>query len=67
MKLRYLLAFIAVVLVFGLVGQMDYEDEVAEASHYDEMVCSGYWPDYERRKPDCEGVKVWKKTGSQSL
>ncbi len=67
MRLRYPLALIAVVLVFGFVGQMDYEDEVNEASHYDEMVCSGHWPDYERREPDCEGVKAWKKAGSQSL
>lgn len=40
------LAVIAAVALFGLVGQMDYEDAVKEESNYCSMVKAGNWPDY---------------------
>lgn len=46
-------AIAALLLAFGIVGAMDYEDAVAADQHYNEMVCAGYWPDYEDRRPDC--------------
>ena len=35
------------VLLFGLAGHMDYEDQQAEQARYCEMVKAGYWPDYQ--------------------
>ena len=45
---RYRIAAIlaALVLLFGLAGHMDYEDQQAEQAHYCEMVKAGYWPDF---------------------
>ena len=40
------LAVIATVALFGLVGQMNYEDAVKEESHYCSMVEAGKWPAY---------------------
>jgi len=36
-----------------MVGQMDYDDAVQQEQHYNEMVCTGAWPDYENRAPKC--------------
>ena len=46
---RYRMAAIiaALVLLFGLVGRMDYEDQLAEQANYCEMVKAGFWPDYQ--------------------
>lgn len=45
---RYRMAAIlaALVLLFGLAGHMDYEDQQAEQARYCEMVKEGFWPDY---------------------
>ena len=40
--------------IIGLVGAMDYEDEVLQEKHYIEMVCAGHWPDYKDISPECE-------------
>lgn len=40
------LAVIAAVALFGLVGQMDYEDAVSTENHYCDMVEAGNWPAY---------------------
>ena len=40
---RIALVAVAVLLV-GVVGRMDYEDEVAQAKHCKEMVAAGMWP-----------------------
>lgn len=37
-------ALVAALLVFGLVGQMDYEDELAQHAHCLDMVEQGFWP-----------------------
>ena len=47
-------AVIMFVGVIGLVGAMDYEDEVLQQQHYIEMVCAGHWPDYNDISPECE-------------
>lgn len=56
MKLTLLAVF--AVLVLGCVGELDYQDAVEEADHYTNMVCNGYWPDYERLSPDCSYVEA---------
>ena len=35
------------VALVGIVGQMDYEDAIAEADLYCQNVHAGVWPDYE--------------------
>lgn len=46
-------AIAVLLLAYGIVGAMDYEDAVVADRRYTEMVCAGYWPDYEDRRPDC--------------
>ena len=41
-------------IVLGLVGNADYEDELAEEAFYLEMVCDGKWPDYKELGVTCE-------------
>lgn len=48
------LAAAAIILVLGIVGRMDYEDAKQAEQRYDDMVCSGAWPDYDNREPECE-------------
>lgn len=49
-------AIAALLLAYGIVGTADYEDAIAADQHYTEMVCAGYWPDYEDRRPDCSAI-----------
>ena len=53
MKIRYVLALLITVLLFGFVGEADYEDVLAEEAFYIEMVCKGKWPDYKNLEPSC--------------
>jgi len=58
----YMLIMLAVVAFFmaivGLVGSIDYADEVAEEMLYCEMVGAGHWPDYRSVGPEyCESVR----------
>lgn len=50
-----ILGWIVAILVFGVLVATDssYENAKMEAEHYTDMVCNGYWPDYEERNPDC--------------
>lgn len=45
-------------LAYGIAGTSDYEAAVEADQHYTEMVCAGYWPDYDDRKPDCSASKI---------
>lgn len=40
-------AMLLVLVAFGFVGQMDYEDAQAQEAHYCDMVKAGHWPDYQ--------------------
>ena len=58
----YLLAMLAGAAFFlaivGLVGSIDYADELAEEMLYCEMVQAGHWPDYRSVGPEyCESVR----------
>lgn len=55
--MKTLLAASVALFVLGCVGEMDYQDAVDEADHYTNMVCMGYWPDYERLNPDCSSYR----------
>ena len=41
-------------IALGLVGNGDYQDELAEEAFYKEMVCDGNWPDYKELGVICE-------------
>ena len=40
-------------LLLGLVGRMDYQDELLAEQHYTDMVCAGHYPDYKDLEPIC--------------
>ena len=48
-----IMASLFVLLALGIAGSGDIEAEETQARVYNEMVCAGHWPDYERRKPKC--------------
>jgi len=37
---------VLIVLALGIVGEDDYQQEIADARHYCEMVGSGVWPHF---------------------
>lgn len=43
-KAKKLIVALLVLAAFGLVGQMDYEDAVAQEAHCLAMVEAGSWP-----------------------
>jgi len=47
--------WIAAILLVGMVVACDdsYQQAVDDAEFYNDMVCEGYWPDYDQREPDC--------------
>lgn len=44
--MKFILGLVAIMVIFGLVGNQDYEDAVADEQHYCAMVKAGYWPAY---------------------
>lgn len=54
-KRAALIALVIFLIAMGLVGNGDYEDELAEEAFYEEMVCDGKWPDYKQLGVICEG------------
>jgi len=47
MKRNMLAVATACIVLMGLVGEMDYQDEIQEEQRYVEMVCNDLWPDYQ--------------------
>lgn len=47
--------WIVTILLVGMVVACDdsYQQAVDDAEFYNDMVCQGHWPDYEKREPDC--------------
>jgi hypothetical protein len=39
-------AIFIVLLLTGMMGKMEMEDEIAEQQFYCEQVLAGHWPDY---------------------
>jgi hypothetical protein len=54
-SMKIVLALAAVLAVFGLVGEMDYQDELKEMEHYEAMVCDGNWPNFKNLEVNCNG------------
>ena len=45
---------VTAVITIGLVGQQDFESELAQEQTYIQMVCSKAWPDYKKLSPSCD-------------
>jgi hypothetical protein len=52
-----IMASLFLLLALGIAGNGDIEAEEDSAKVYAEMVCKGYWPDYEQRRPSCDTVQ----------
>jgi len=52
--MRYILLAAAFVVMYGLVGAMDYDDAVQAENTYTQMVCDGLWPDYKNLNVECD-------------
>ena len=48
-------AALFVIVAFGIVGQMDYEDAIEQERHYCDMVRQGHWPAY-NQDIDCKRI-----------
>ena len=58
--MKTLLAVAALIVMVGVAGTMDYQDELKEAEHYAVMVCDEVWPNYKEVEVDCNSRKVKK-------
>ena len=53
--MKTFLAAATLAAILLLASSWDYHDARAEAQHYQDMVCGGYWPDYKDMRPTCGG------------
>jgi len=42
------------IILFGIVGQQDYEDQIREHVYYCDMVANKAWPDYNNIYDQCD-------------
>lgn len=54
LQLRYWMLALMLVVLFGVVGQADYENAQDDAAQYCENVKSGLWPDFNNFKKYCK-------------
>ncbi len=58
-KTQSTIALLVILALFGLVGQMDYDDAVDQQAHYCAMVKAGDWPDYQGTyRRECRPPKI---------
>lgn len=53
-RYQIILGAVGFLAVLGLAGTGDMQEAQAQERVYTDMVCKGYWPDYEGRKPKCQ-------------
>lgn len=46
---------VAAITASVMICNDDYQEEQHQADHYQEMVCSGAWPDFKQLNPECPG------------
>ena len=56
MKPIHALLILALIILAGITGRLDHQDEQLEAVHFCEMVELGAWPPY-RNDINCEEIK----------
>lgn len=44
--IRLVLLIVVSFVALGIIGDADYQDELAEQEFYCEQVLAGHWPDY---------------------
>jgi len=67
---RYFLSVVLIITaiaLLGFVGEMDYQDALAEEAHYTSMVCAGKWPDYKNLGISCEAQQEANAGGNVSF
>ena len=42
------------IAAISLAGHWDMQEAERQSAHYIDMVCAGYWPDYDNREPECK-------------
>lgn len=58
-RYQVVLAVLAIVAAIGIVGNMDYKDEIRQQIAYCENVKAGVWPDYDGTyKTECPPDKL---------
>lgn len=50
---KVILGFIGFLMLAGIAGRMDMEDEIRQAVVYCDMVEAGHWPDYDNVAQHC--------------
>lgn len=64
--MRIIFGLVAIIVLFGVVGRMDLEDEQAAAVAYCENVRDKVWPDYqETYKKECKKILAEGLTASK--
>ena len=53
MTFKHFTIFATILLIIGLVGNLDFESERIAEEQYLKDVCSGTYPDYKNLKPKC--------------
>jgi len=53
--MKQVLTIAVIIALFGVVGKMDYRDELKQEKQYQTMVCEGTWPNYKDLEVDCNG------------
>lgn len=46
--------FGSLAVLFVIASNMNFNDQLEQQQHYNQMVCDGLWPDYNNLKPDCK-------------
>ena len=51
--MKYAIYMIVILACYSVVSSIDYADHIDSEARYNNMVCSGLWPDYRETEPDC--------------
>lgn len=55
--MRNCILFVTFVIILGLVGKVDYQEEIIEEQNYNYMVCNGFYPNYNNVELNCDNSK----------
>ena len=47
----------AIACILSWVGNMGYDDEIADQEYYRLMTCAGIWPDYRELNLECPKIQ----------
>ncbi len=55
--IKPVLLLAALTVVFSIVSNSDFEQEMQQEAHYKEMVCSGAWGNYKNIEINCKKIE----------